>query len=88
MSACVKAAIAEGEAYDGPVQPNLASWFTHHLAAMISTYSLPGNCVVDYGIPQPAMIEQVVWFALRGLGLKEEAIRRHYNPMALALLEA
>ena len=25
------------------------------------------------------------WFSLRGLGLKEESIRRYYNPKALAL---
>jgi hypothetical protein len=27
-----------------------------------------------------------VWFALLGVGLKERAIKRYYNPKALALL--
>jgi hypothetical protein len=30
-------------------------------------------------------VEQAAWYTLRGLGLKEEVIRRHYNPKALAL---
>ncbi|HEX3870094.1 MAG TPA: hypothetical protein VHV77_06645, partial [Pirellulales bacterium] len=88
MAACVEAAIADGDAYDGPVPPNLGCWFAHHLAAMISAYTLPAQGVVDYGVPQNTLVEQVVWFALRGLGLKEEAIRRYYNPRALALFDA
>jgi AcrR family transcriptional regulator len=88
MSGCVTAAIADGDAYVGPVQPGLGSWFAHHLVAMISTYTLPAERVVDYGVPQNAIVEQAVWFALRGLGLKEEAIRRCYNPESLALLQA
>jgi hypothetical protein len=34
------------------------------------------------------LIEYTVWFALRGIGMKDEAIRRYYNPKALALLAA
>jgi hypothetical protein len=30
-------------------------------------------------------MEQFVWYTLRGMGMKEEAIRRDYNPKALAL---
>jgi AcrR family transcriptional regulator len=85
LKACVQAAIVAGDAYDGPVQPGLGCWFAHHLAAMIKTYALPTTQVVDYGLPHEQVVEQTVWFALRGMGLKEEAIRRHYNPKALAL---
>jgi hypothetical protein len=31
------------------------------------------------------LVEQAAWFALRGMGLKEEAIKRFYNPKSLAL---
>jgi len=85
MKACVAAAIASGDAYDGPVQPGLGCWFTHHLAVMIKTYLLPAKPVLDYGLPREEIVEQVVWYTLRGMGLKEEAIRRDYNPKALAL---
>jgi AcrR family transcriptional regulator len=84
---CLKAALAAGEAADGHVQPGLGAWFTHHLAATLLLYSLPATPVVDYGVPRDKLVEQAVWFALRGLGLKEEAIKRYYNSKALALFE-
>src|SRR5262249_43178557 len=81
----MKVAAAAGEAHPGPVQPRLGGWFVHHLAVMTMTYLLPDNPAVDYGVPREKLVEQIVWFTLRGMGLKEEAIRRHYNPKALAL---
>jgi AcrR family transcriptional regulator len=83
---CVKAAVAAGEAVNGPVLPSLRGWFAHHLAAMITTYLQPTKPVVDYGVPREKLVEQAVWFALRGIGIKEEVIKRCYNPKALALL--
>jgi AcrR family transcriptional regulator len=82
---CLKAAVAAGDAVDNPVRPGLRGWFAHHLAAMILMHSLPAKPVVDYGIAREKLVEQAVWFSLRGMGLKEEAIERYYNPMALAL---
>jgi AcrR family transcriptional regulator len=81
----MEAAVAAGEAHPGPVRPRLGGWFVHHLAAMTMTYLLPDKPVVDYGIARDKLVEQLVWFALRGMGLKEDAIKRHYNPRALAL---
>ena len=48
-------------------------------------HQLPEDPVVDYGVRRDRLVEQVVWFALRGLGLRDETVRRHYNPRALAL---
>jgi AcrR family transcriptional regulator len=84
---CLKVATASGEAVEGPVLPNLRAWFTHHLAVVLMLHSLPEPPVVDYGVPREKLIEQAVWFSLRGMGLKEDAIRRYYNPKALALFE-
>jgi AcrR family transcriptional regulator len=81
----MKAAASAGEALPGPVQPRLGGWFVHHLAVMTMTYLLPDKPAVDYGVPREKLVEQIVWFTLRGMGLKEEAIKRHYNPKALAL---
>ena len=83
---CLEAAVAAGEALEGPVQARAAAWFAHHLPVMILTYLLPAQPVIDYGLSREELVEQAVWFSLRGLGLEEEAIRRHYNPKALALL--
>jgi AcrR family transcriptional regulator len=82
---CLKAAVTAGDAVNGPVLGALGGWFTHHLAAMIKVHLLPETAVVDYHVPNDKLAEQVVWFALRGMGLKEEAIQRYYNPKALAL---
>ncbi|HEV3258397.1 MAG TPA: helix-turn-helix domain-containing protein [Gemmataceae bacterium] len=83
---CIKAAVAAGDASAGPVRATLAGWFTHHLAALVMIHLIPDSPVIDYGLPRDKLTEQAVWFALRGIGLKEEAIKRHYNPKALALL--
>jgi AcrR family transcriptional regulator len=85
VEASLRAAIAAGEAVEGPIRPNVRAWFAHHVGAMTMLLLLPEKPVVDYGVSREKLIEQAVWFALRGLGLKEETIRRDYNPKALAL---
>jgi len=82
---CIKAAIAAGDAMDGPVRASLGGWFAQHLAVMLKIHLLPARPVVDYGVPREKLVEQTVWFVLRGMGLKEDVIGRHYNPKALAL---
>jgi AcrR family transcriptional regulator len=82
---CVKAAVAAGDAVDGPVRPSLRGWFANDLFAMLLIHLSPAKPVVDYEMSREKLVEQAVWFALRGMGLKEEAIKRYYNPKALAL---
>jgi AcrR family transcriptional regulator len=84
---CVKAAIDSGDAVDGAIHPRMAAWLTHHLAAAVMYYRLPEVPAFDYGLSEEKLMQQAVWFALRGIGLREEAIRKHYNPKALALFE-
>lgn len=84
---CLKAAIATGEAVASPMQPRLLSWFVEHLAATFRTRLRPATPVVDYGVSRKQLVEQAVRFALRGMGLTDEAIRRYYNPEALRLLQ-
>jgi AcrR family transcriptional regulator len=81
----LKAALAAGDAVDRHVHPALGGWFANHLAAMLKINLLPAQPVVDYGVSRDKLVEQTVWFVLRGMGLKEEAIERHYNAKALAL---
>jgi AcrR family transcriptional regulator len=80
LAACLKAAQASGDAVTGPVRPELAAWFGQHLAAIIKINLLPEEPVVDYGVARDKLVQQLVWFILRGMGLKEEAIKRYYNP--------
>src|SRR5262249_43257571 len=83
----LKAAVAAGEAVAPPVRPRLASWFFEHIAVVVMTRLRPATPVVDYGVSRKQLVEQAVWFALRGMGLTDEAIRRYHNPKALRLLE-
>lgn len=82
---CMDAAAEAGDLVASPVsKPNLLL-FAHHLATMIATMHLPKKPVVDYEATREELVQQAVWFALRGVGLRDEAIKRHYNPKALAL---
>jgi AcrR family transcriptional regulator len=84
---CIAAAAASGDAIEGCMQPRLSGWFAHHVAAMVMLFRLPRSQVVDYGVPLNKLVEQAVRFGLRGMGLKEKAIERYYNPKALALFD-
>jgi AcrR family transcriptional regulator len=81
---CIKASVAAGDIVDSPVPPRQRALFAHRLGFMMMTNYLPPTPVADYG-SRDELIEDVVWFVLRGIGLKEEVIKRHYNPRALAL---
>jgi AcrR family transcriptional regulator len=79
----IKAAIESGDAVDNRVLPSLAGWFVHHLAVMIMIHLLPERPVIDYHLAKEQLVQQAVLFTLRGMGVTEAAIKRHYNPKAL-----
>jgi len=76
---CIKAAITAGDMVDGPIPTSLGGWCTHHLISGFMMHFLPVDPVIDYGISREELVNQVVWFCLRGMGLKDEAIGRYYN---------
>jgi AcrR family transcriptional regulator len=77
---CIRAAAAAGDLVGEPLTASLSAWFTHHLAVMLMLQQLPDPSVVDYGVSKATLVAQAVYFALRGTGLTEEAIRRCYRP--------
>jgi hypothetical protein len=48
----------------------------HQLITGIMLHTLPREAVIDYGVSHEELAKQVVWFCLRGMGLKEEVIGR------------
>lgn len=84
---CHQAAVEQGDAAADPVPLGLRGWFVHHVPAMAAFISLPDEPAIDYGVGEARLIEQIVWFCLRGMGVKDRVIRRDYNPKALALLQ-
>jgi AcrR family transcriptional regulator len=84
FEACLAAAAAAGDLVSGPVRNRNRCWFAHHLAAMIAVMHLPDEPVIDYGAGREELLNQSVWFALRGLGLTDQAMAAHFRPRALA----
>ncbi len=76
---CIEAAKTAGDMVDGPIPTSLGGWCTHHLIAGIMMHFLPVDPVIDYRIPREELVNQVIWFCLRGMGVKEEAIRRCFK---------
>ena len=79
---CILSAAKSGDLEEGGdrVPPGLAAWFSHHLVVMLMLNHLARPPIIDYGATPSTVVEQAVRFALRGIGLKSEAIRRHYRP--------
>src|ERR1043166_6571608 len=69
----VDAAQAAGDLVPSPVRKENLLLFVHHLATMITTMYLPEKPVVDYEASPEEVLNQAVLFALRGLGMKDEA---------------
>lgn len=86
MEACLDAAVAAGEAIKAPLTKGNRARFAHHTAAWLASVYLPEKPAIDYGASRLELLDQAVWFALRGMGVTDKAITTYYNPKALALL--
>jgi AcrR family transcriptional regulator len=86
FEACLKAAAKAGELHEIPLRPELRAWLVHHIAFALMLHLHPEPPAVDYKVSKQALVEQAVRFALLGVGVKEQAIKRYYNPKGLALL--
>jgi len=81
---CIDAARAAGDMVDETSQVSLAGWCAHHLIAGMAMHFLPAKPVIHYEVPREELADQVAWFCLRGMGLKERAIRRHWEPKGIS----
>ncbi|WP_050748417.1 TetR/AcrR family transcriptional regulator [Granulibacter bethesdensis] len=77
---CLVAARAAGDLHAGADAGRGELWFVHHLANTLHLVSLSGEEVIDYGMTREELTASAVLFLLRGLGLREEVIERHYDP--------
>lgn len=79
----LQAAHSTGDIEEGIHVGKAEIWFVHHLAHTLHLISLPEGEPVDYGMPRQTLIESTVRFLLRGIGLKNAAINRDYDPKEL-----
>jgi len=82
----LEGAVASGDLRECPGNPDLCAWLVYHIAFGLMLHFFPNNAAIDYKVPKETLIEQAVHFALRGLGLKDETIKRYYHPKSLRLL--
>ena len=85
IEACMEAAAKTGDLVAGPLTHRNRLLFTHHVAVMLGTMHLSHRPVVDYEVNREELLKQAVWFALRGMGLRDGAIAKHFDAHALAL---
>ena len=83
LADCFRAARLAGDVEEGARAGNAELWFVHHLANTLHLISLPDEDAVDYGMSREDLTVAAVLFLLRGLGLKQSAIDRHYDPETL-----
>jgi hypothetical protein len=75
---CLKNAAASGDLREYPTAPHLCAWLLHHIALGLMLHASPRN-PIDYKVPTHTLVRETVRFALRGIGLREEPIKRRYN---------
>jgi AcrR family transcriptional regulator len=80
LEECIKAAVAARDLDVSHSHFNIPGWFTHHLAITLMLHHLADPPIVDYGVSKATLVQEAVLFALRGIGLTEEAIRRYFVP--------
>lgn len=74
FSAAIRAAAAAGDLADGPVEAENGLWMADHLCTTMASVCLSGRSVVPYPCGRPELARQAIWFILRGLGMRDEAI--------------
>jgi AcrR family transcriptional regulator len=85
IEACLDAAIRAGDAVKSPLTPGNRARFGYHVGAWLALVHLPAKPAINYKASREKLLDQCVWFILRGMGLTDQALATHYNPRALAL---
>ena len=86
FEACLEAAAKSGEMHEVPIRKDICVWFVQHVAFSLMLHLRPKVPAVNYKVSREELVSQATWFALLGIGLKEDAARRYYSPKALQLL--
>jgi AcrR family transcriptional regulator len=86
FEACLRAAAGAGEMHETPIRRDLGVWFVQHVAFSLMLHLRPPTPAIEYKVTREELVSQATWFALLGLGLKEDAARRYYSPKALQMI--
>jgi TetR/AcrR family transcriptional regulator, transcriptional repressor of aconitase len=82
---CLRAAATNGHVVRTLVSKENAAGFAIHVGSWIALTKLPPKAPAKYKSSPQELCDQATCFVLRGMGMTDAAIRRYYNPKALAL---
>ncbi|RTR18675.1 TetR/AcrR family transcriptional regulator [Azospirillum griseum] len=74
FAAAIRAAAAAGDLVPGPILADNALWLADHLCMGFGATCLSGRSLVPYNGDRADLARQAIWFILRGLGMRDEAI--------------
>ena len=74
FAASIEASIAAGDLTADLIASANRFWFGHHIAAMVAFVFLPSRASIAYQGTRAALVEEVSWFILRGMGVKDGVI--------------
>lgn len=83
----LEAAAESGDLVAGAVPADLAGWLVHHLVSGFMMHSLPGQPIVEYRVSREELVEEIVIFCLRGIGLRNELLHRYLQKVKVAQRE-
>ena len=77
------AAVGAGDIVKISTAPSNRIWFVHHLAMALNLCHLTGKSAFKYDMTNEELAQEAVMFALRGIGLTDEAIKKYFKPEKL-----
>lgn len=80
IEACLAAAEATGDVVASPVRMGSRALFAHHVGAWMAVAHLPAQPAIDYKLSREQLLEEAIWFSLRGMGLTDRAMKAHCEP--------
>ena len=83
MNRCLESAAEAGDLKAGAIDNRNKMWFVHHLAMALNLCHMSDEPAFEYEGSKEDLIEQVVLFCLRGIGMTESAIERTFRPARL-----
>ena len=83
--ASYEAAVAEGSMVEMPVAFSHRIWFVHHLGMSLNLCNMSGESAIEYDMSMEDLADSTVHFALRGMGMTDDAIRKFFKPKKLKI---
>jgi AcrR family transcriptional regulator len=80
FEASLAAAVAAGDAVPRRGAPANRFWFAQHVAAMMALAALPGSSCMPYQGKLDDIVDEAIFFILRGIGMTDAAIASAGEP--------